>query len=206
MSIVKSFVFSYQLLRSNLYLIKVGPHQVVIIDPSDLGEKMLAYLAEHQLTPVAVLLTHGHFDHVRGVKRLIEQYRLPVYVGQGEKDYLHDHLFMRGNYEEIAQSGNLHFVEDGQRLTFGHQEFLVITTPFHSMGSVCYYLEKEGIIFTGDTLFKGTIGRTDIFGSDPTLIKASLNKLRNLPETTVVYPGHGESTTIKDEKNHNPCL
>lgn len=204
MPLVKSFIFSWQLLRSNLYLVKVGAREVVIIDPSDLGAKTLDYLEEHALTPVAVLLTHGHFDHVRGLKRLIETYHLPIYLGKGEKELLRDNLFFRGNYDFILENGDLHFVEDKEKIKIGNQEFLVISTPFHSLGSVCYYLKNEGLVFTGDTLFKETIGRTDIVGSDPSLITKSLDKLRALPDDTIVYPGHGEITTIGEEKKHNP--
>lgn len=153
--------------------------ECIIIDPGMYGEKeekrVLDYLEEHQLTPVAILITHRHPDHICGLECLQQTYP------------------------------NLMTV-DGLSEFSGLSGFQIIPTPGHKEDSVCFYFEKEKVLFTGDTLFQESIGRTDLPGGDmPTLIR-SLEILKKLPDDTQVYPGHGYPTTIGHEKAYNPYL
>ncbi len=153
----------------------------VIIDPGMYGEKeekrVLEYLTEHHLVPEAVLITHEHPDHVCGL------------------EFVQQHFPKAKVVDYKTPSDN------AAGLTFK-----MLYTPGHKEDSVCYYFESEGIIFTGDTLFQESVGRTDLPGGDMNQLMQSLAQLMQLPEKTEVYPGHGYTTTIGYEKRNNPCI
>lgn len=160
----------------------VNRKECIIIDPGMYGEKeekrVLDYLEEHQLIPVAILITHRHPDHICGLECLQKMYPNLMTV---------DGLSGFSGFSELSG-------------------FQMIPTPGHKEDSVCFYFEKEKVLFTGDTLFQESIGRTDLPGGDmPTLIR-SLEILKKLPDDTQVYPGHGYPTTIGHEKAYNPYL
>ncbi len=149
-----------------------------------------------------ILLTHSHWDHIAEVKLLQELLGASVYIHAEDRANLEqpgtDELPLMFSIEGIKPSGLL---TDGEIIMVGTLEIKVIHTPGHSTGSVCFYLEKEKVLISGDTLFRGTMGRIDFPKSRPDLMKSSLKKLAALPSDTQVFPGHGPSTTIGTERN-----
>ena len=196
----------------NTYLLTAENGTTVVIDPACADEVEFARLKkiieEKQLNVVCMLLTHAHADHVLGVKFIADTFPhaqflmheegLPLY--ENANDYS---LIMGFKKREFpAPSG---FVTDGQELEFSDITLKVLHTPGHAPGSVCYYSQADDVVFTGDVLFHGSIGRTDLpGGSFETLRISIIEKLFSLPDATLVLPGHGEETTIEFEKQHNP--
>lgn len=185
---------SYQ---TNCYILhNEGDSRCLIVDPGDEAEKLLAFLRLHRLQPEAILLTHGHFDHVGAVAAVAEETDCQVYLCPEEL-----------KLPPMMTAGPLFFTDhygDGQKLTLAGLSFQVLHTPGHTPGSVC--LLFDGILFSGDTLFAGSCGRTDFPGSDPGAMRRSLKLLRELPGDYRVYPGHAEATTLAAERQQNPYL
>jgi glyoxylase-like metal-dependent hydrolase (beta-lactamase superfamily II) len=206
--------FAFNSYAVNTYLLAAADNKAVIIDPACADKKEFAQLektiAEKQLDVVCILLTHPHADHVLGVKFvkdafpnaqfLLHKEGLPLY--EAANDYS---LIMGFQKRELpAPTG---FLSDGPALAFSDIKLNVFYTPGHAPGSVCYYAEVEGVVFTGDVLFHSSIGRTDLPGGNyKTLLTAIREKLFTLPNSTIVLPGHGEETSIEFEKQHNPFL
>ena len=187
--------------QTNCYLVWKDPSATcVVIDPGYAPELILKQVAALGKTVEAVLLTHGHFDHVGGVKEILEKTGCPLFVHQKEWQMPASWLF------PVAGTAfdKLSYYKEGDRLTLAGAEFLVSETPGHTPGCVC--LQAENAIFTGDTLFAGSIGRTDFPGGSWDTICSSLIRLSELPENLTVYPGHGEATTIGQERKTNPYL
>lgn len=182
--------------------------ETIIIDPADKAQQIAMYIEEQGLKPVAILLTHGHFDHVLAIPGLIERYNIPVYVCEDEKGLLKDTALKYSpdlipKLEQVTS----HLVKDGNQLNLGGMIIKVIHTPGHTAGGVCYYFTQSGDLFSGDTLFFETVGRTDLpTGNYRILIDSLKNKLMKLPDDVNVYPGHGESTTIGHERINNPYI
>lgn len=173
----------------------------VIIDPSPGSfEKIVSFIEEKNQTPKEVWLTHSHFDHIADVALCKKKWGLKVKI-HGEDapnliepgaDGLPTFLFFEGVVPDD-------YLQEGEVLTLGESKARVIHTPGHTPGGVCFYFEKEGLLFSGDTLFKGTIGNLSFPTAREALMWQSLKKLAKLPKKTVVLPGHGESTTIGNE-------
>ena len=175
--------------------------KAAIIDPApSSSSKISHFINQKQLTPVAIFLTHSHWDHIADANELKNRYKIPVYI----------HLLDAPNLEKPGSDGLPcwltiegvkpdHYLKEGDKLTVGEIEFVVIETPGHTPGGVCFYSEKDGILLSGDTLFKGTIGNLSFPTATPKLMWDSLNKLAQLPPETTVFPGHGPSTTIGNE-------
>ncbi len=164
-------------------------------------------LEEKKLKPVLLLDTHCHLDHIFGNGFILEKYNLRAfYHAEDEKNRRHavNHALMFGlSMDKPPEPAG--YVIDGQKLTFGNTGLVTLHVPGHSRGSVAFYCEKENAVFTGDALFAGSIGRTDLPGGDfKTLLSAIRNKLFTLPADTEVYPGHGDNTTIRIEIETNP--
>lgn len=197
------------MVRTNCYIAyEEDSRKAVIIDPADSAERIIEVLSELSLMPEAVLLTHGHFDHMLAADRLRKEYHIPVCVMEEEKELLADpeknvsSRFM-APYGTAAEEG----LTDGQILPYLDGAIRVLATPGHTAGCCCYYVEKEALLFSGDTLFQGSVGRTDLPTAKPSLLGISIKeKLFVLPEETLVLPGHGEETTIGEEKAHNPYV
>ena len=190
----------------------------VVIDPGDDVELLLEAVEKHGLKPVAIVLTHAHLDHVTGVARAKQALGVPIWL---HKD---DHFL----YEAVVQQGLMfgfkvdpqppvdHFYEPGQILRFGEYEIAVHHTPGHCPGGVCLAVNgdprtqgptERRILIVGDTLFAGSIGRTDLPGGDlETLLKSIREVLFSFPDGTPVYSGHGDPTTIGQERRSNPFL
>ena len=193
-------------LENNCYFIhREGEHDAIFIDPNSRGEKLFVQLREKGLTVKAILLTHGHFDHIMGANEMREISGAKIYALKEEEELLLDpHLnssFKVGKSYTVKPDV---LVRDGEVLTFGDIKLKVIATPGHTAGGCCFYSEEDGVLFSGDTLFFESVGRTDFETSNAGDMKRSLAKLFKLPDETKVYPGHGDFTTIGHEKEYNP--
>lgn len=182
--------------------------EAVVIDPGDQAQKVNDFLEKKGLTPKAILLTHGHFDHIMGVDGVRDKWHISVYVSEPEKALMEDPALngcgMIGRSVSVKAD---HYLKDKEAVTFAGMLFEVIYTPGHTGGGVCYYMPQIETLFSGDTLFEGSVGRTDLpTGSMSTLVRSIKERLASLPDDTKVLPGHGSSTTIEDEKKYNPYL
>ena len=191
-------------LQTNCYLVWAdGSKGCAVIDPGYEADRILAAAKELDLTIEAILLTHGHFDHVGAVEELVEKTGCKLWMNQ--LDWSQPNSPMTSFLYPIANCDfcEVWFFEDRQELTAGGLTFTVRETPGHTAGSVCFFCGDA--IFSGDTLFAGGCGRTDL-GGDWNAIQTSLRMLRDLPGDWRVFPGHGESTTLAAERQFNPCM
>lgn len=195
--------------QTNCYFVyREGKKEVLLFDPADQGGQIFQSLREHGFQVKAILLTHGHFDHIWGSKELRELSGTRIYAYIGEKEVLED-----AELNVSAQAGRPYsveadvYVQDGEVLDFGDMKCKLIATPGHTKGSCCYYFEEDGILIAGDTLFRESVGRTDFpTGSMSRIVRSVKEKLICLPDSVKVYPGHGETTSIGFEKENNPFL
>lgn len=210
---VKTFRFDNDTkeFSANTYVIgeKGGP--CIVIDLGSTQTRVISYVKENHTSCLGILLTHGHFDHIRGVNNFLKEFNCTVFIDFNDKDFLTDSKLNGSKYSEenqvIVKTTNIYELDDEDEINFGNGYlFKVIETPFHTNGSVCYLCEKENALFSGDTLFKGSIGRTDLPTGNERLVNSSLKKLLNLNPKLVVYPGHGETTTLEKEISSNPYL
>ena len=191
--------------------------EALVVDPGDEINRILALLGRHRLTVKAIVSTHAHIDHVGGLSKLHQYTGAPVLMHRDDLP-LYQAMEMQAAFLGVAppELTNIeHLLREGDSLSWGGFEAQVLHTPGHTPGSVCLYLPKDGgqvalagpQLFAGDTLFAGSIGRTDLWGGSMEQIMASLhNKVMRLPEDTIVYPGHGPTTTIGQERETNPFL
>lgn len=208
---IRNFVFSP--IHENTYVLYNDSKECIIIDPGcyfdDEKQQLLDYVKKTGLVAKLLLNTHCHLDHVFGNKFVHETFGLTLHLHTNEQKMLEmapASGLMWGMPFDNYQ-GNFIFIKEGDVLRLGDDELKVIEAPGHSPGHVCFYCEKQGFIIGGDVLFQGSIGRTDLpGGSFDTLIKSIKTKLFTLPDETIVYSGHGEVTTIGEEKMYNPYL
>ncbi|MCL2146406.1 MAG: MBL fold metallo-hydrolase [Synergistaceae bacterium] len=206
---IKGFVLGP--LGTNGYLVSDKHGNAVFIDPADETSFIMDWIKENNLKLKAILLTHGHIDHVAGLgdNSFTDLVNGEIYINvldsvmvlKPQKEFA---LMLGFNFDGISSFKN---IEDGEELSFGDLIVKVIATPGHTEGSVCLLIkEREGIsaLFSGDTLFAGSVGRTDLPGGDFPVLKSSLVKLASLPSELVVYPGHGPLTTLLHEMRKNP--
>lgn len=206
MSEIKVGCLTIGLLDNNTYFLhRDGEFDCIIIDPARDGDMFVTRLREKGLTIKAVLLTHAHFDHIVGVDGIEMLEKAPVYGGKKDIPLFKDPTLNQSvkiNKEIIINLD--HEVSEGDEIEVGSMKCKVLETPGHTAGSVCYYFEDEKLLFSGDTLFRETFGRTDFeTGSYDDMIK-SVKRLLELPEDVKVYPGHNDFTTIAHEKKYNP--
>lgn len=173
-----------------------------IVDPGDNPFSISNKIKELELTPVAILLTHGHFDHIGAATRLKEDYNIPIVATAQEEKILSDPRANLTGYfgsPYIVKADRL--INDGDIISYAGITMKVLLTPGHTCGSCCFYLEDNAVLFSGDTLFCASRGRTDFpTGSEAAIINSIRTKLLVLPEDTIVYAGHMEETTIKHER------
>ncbi len=208
---IKAFTFSP--ISENTYVLYNNEGKAIIIDPGcyfpNEQETLKNFLTDNSLTPVYLLNTHCHLDHVFGNKWVHETYGLEPHLHPNEEAML-ALAPVSGErwglpFENYA--GPLHFLNDGDTVLLGDTEIQVILAPGHSPGSICFYIPSQGDLMGGDVLFRGSIGRTDLPGGDSeTLLHSIREKLWVLPDETIVYSGHGIKTTIGYEKRNNPFL
>ena len=173
-----------------------------IVDPGDDELKISVNVSRLEMIPKAILLTHGHFDHIGAVNQLNERYNIPVIVGAKEEKVLTDsRMNLSSMFGEPVKVNGDKFLEDGENFQVAGFDIQYILTPGHTPGSGCFYIEEEQVLFSGDTLFQASRGRTDFpGGSESDIIKSIKNKLLVLPGETEVYPGHMNITNIDSEK------
>ncbi|UOY94011.1 MBL fold metallo-hydrolase [Ectobacillus sp. JY-23] len=197
-------------LQTNAYILHNEQGQCIVFDPGSEGKRLITYLRKHHLHPLAILLTHAHFDHIGAVDEVRNAFSIPVYVHEAEQDWLADTTLNGSSYfgqgSITAKAADCVITEEST-LQIGDFTFEVLETPGHSPGSVSYYCKEAGVVFSGDVLFQMSIGRTDLRGgSFHELVLSIEEKLFTLPDDTVVMCGHGPETTIGFEKEHNPFL
>lgn len=208
-------IFYFNPLRVCCYVVWDGTKECVIIDPGCSSDnefdRLRSFVSENGLKPVKILITHGHFDHIASAEDAAAEWGIDIYMN--DKDISQIEYGCRtgralGFPKEIKPfSKPSTHIKDGDILTFGESEFKVIFTPGHSPGCVCFYNEKEKVLFSGDTLFAGSIGRTDLPGGDYDLLMKSLfSKVLKLPGDVDVLPGHGPATDMGREATSNPFL
>lgn len=195
---------------TNCYLVENEvSSECFIVDLGACPAELPGHLRKRGLQVKAVLLTHGHFDHIMGLKEFLKEFPVPVYVHKEEEALIKDpelnaSVSMLGCSYCFDQA---EYLEDGEILEIAGQKIEVIFTPGHTAGGCCYYIPKENILFSGDTLFRGSVGRTDLPTGDMSrLIRSVRDKLFVLPGETKVYPGHMEETDISYERDYNPFL
>ena len=192
---------------TNTYIVwNENSREGFIVDPADRAGRIADLIREEDIQPAAILLTHGHFDHIMAVDALRNQYGIPVIAGAGEQALLSDpRQNLSGTMASPVRLKADRTVTEGETFVLAGMTVRVIETPGHTSGSVCYYLPDEGILLSGDTLFAGSFGRYDFpTGSFETLRSSIREKLFVLPEETIVLPGHEGTTTIGEEKQWNP--
>lgn len=185
--------------------------EAVIIDPGDEGDRILSIVEDKKLEVKYIINTHAHIDHVSALASVSKSIKAPVLMHK-EDVFIYENLSYQSSMFGLEAPHGVpisRFLEDGEEILFGGLKLRVIHTPGHSPGSIALIADDEQpwVIFSGDTLFRGSIGRTDLFGGNFDQIMDSLREVfLPLPDDTVVYPGHGEPTTIGEEKLHNPFL
>ena len=195
--------------QTNCYFaINDDTKEVLIIDPGASAKQLAEKVKEQGLKPVAILLTHGHFDHILAAEAIRDRYQIPIYACQKEEKTLQDPKINLTAYHMDSYTLKADvYLTDLQAVELAGFSVQMIETPGHTAGSCCYYLKGEGVLFSGDTVFCGSVGRTDFPEGSTAAIVESLHRLLDaLPDDTEVYPGHDASTTIGYEKRYNPFV
>lgn len=208
---VKTYAFNP--FQENTYLIYDETKKCTIFDPgcyfSEEQKELTDFIANNGLQPEYIVHSHGHVDHILGSNFLREHYNIQVIMHKDDLEILRrskDLGEMIGITIEPPRDPEI-FIQEGEKITFGNTSFDVLHLPGHSPGSIGLYNEQEHMLFAGDVLFRRGIGRSDLMGGDHnTLVSNIKNKLLPLDGDTTVYPGHGETTTINEEKAENPLL
>ena len=206
-------IFEFNPVHVNTYLLYDETKEATLIDcgafTAEEQERIKLYISSKELQLKRLLNTHLHFDHLLGNRFIYETYGLkPEYhLSEETMPGLKKQTMIFGipvNYEPV--NAEL-FVNEGDEICFGNTTLKALLTPGHSRGSISYYCQKDGCVFTGDALFRHDIGRTDLWGgNEATLIHAIRTQLLTLPDDTKIYPGHGPSSTVKEEKQYNPYI
>jgi hydroxyacylglutathione hydrolase len=197
--------FSDNPYATNCWLLaREGSDEALVVDPGFAGARVLALLEAASKRPVAVLATHGHYDHV-GSAAAVCGTDLPLYIHKDDEPALTDPAGWGAGFPQpVARPVEVRTISDGDLLEVAGLELEVIHTPGHTPGSVCF--RAEGLVFSGDLVFRGTVGRSDFPNSDPAAMERSLRRFLLLPDELAVHPGHLQSTTVGHERATNPFL
>lgn len=195
---------------TNCYIVRnEEAKECFLVDMAACPPELVSHIKNSGLTVKAVLLTHGHFDHIMGLDRFLEAFPVPVYACAAERELL-ESAQLNSSAGMLGQPCTFHgaeYVKDGDLLEIAGMKIRVIQTPGHTIGGCCYYIADENVLFSGDTLFRASVGRTDLpTGSMGALVRSVKEKILVLPDETRVYPGHMEETTVGYEKQYNPFL
>lgn len=193
------------MISTNCYIVYENSSGV-IVDPADNAPYILNKCRELGVKPEVILLTHGHFDHILAAEEIRRTFHIPIYACEKEMALLKEPDFnlSRTGGEEVSLEAD-YWLREGETLELLGRKWKVLNTPGHTGGSVCYYIEEEQVLFSGDTLFCQSVGRTDLpTGQFSEIMESVVGVLFALPEETKVYPGHGEGTSIGYEKKRNP--
>ena len=197
-------------ISTNVYVISdTRTRECVVIDPAAKPNQIAAFIEKEGLIPKAILITHGHFDHILAVSGLREMYpELTVYAHEGDREFLlrpHSGDF-RVDFAQFGFTPDV-YLKGGEKLELAGFVWEVYSTPGHSAGSVCYYIKDENTLFAGDTVFCGTYGRCDLeTGSIEDMVRSYNDTVFRCPDETKVYSGHGSSTTIEYERSYSEIL
>ena len=197
------------IISTNCYLaINEETKQAVVIDPAACPSYLMSHIKSEGLKVEAILLPHGHFDHIMGIDGFLSEFDVPVYVHEDDADAMEDPVLNQSStYTSGYTFGKARYLRDRQTLELAGYTFQVIHTPGHTKGGCCYYVASEDVLFSGDTLFQNSVGRTDFVNSSTSdLVHSVREKLFLLPDDTIVYPGHMGETKIGHEKKYNPFL
>ena len=209
---VKKFVVN--MLQENCYVVSDETKECVIIDcgafyPEE-RQAIVDYIKGNELKPKHLLATHGHLDHNFGNDTIYDTFNLQLEISSRDENLVNSLAAQAKKFYdmtlEIEHPPIGHFFDENEMVEFGTHKLKVLETPGHSKGCVCFWEESEGLLFSGDTLFRNSIGRTDLGGGSMMQIIQSLRFLAQLPDQTVVLPGHGPQTTIGEELAHNPYM
>lgn len=210
---IKVEYFTFNPLAENTYVLSNEKGDALIIDPgcyfTGEEETLEKYISGNNLKPVQLLNTHCHLDHVFGNNRIQKIYGLELYIHEGEQKVLELSPSIASMYglEFTNYNGALHFLNEGDDVVLGNDKLKVLLAPGHSPASICFYCAAQNFVIGGDVLFYESIGRYDLPGGDEQqLYKSIREKLYSLTDETVVYPGHGQPTTIGHEKKFNPFV
>lgn len=207
---MSNITFDYKvigMIGTNCYLVKnETTKQAVLIDPAEFPDEIQTMIDRSGCKLMAVLLTHGHSDHMTAAKEVCEKNNVQLYAGEAEKELLENpQLNLSAQFGDAVSLTAQHWLKDNEELNIAGMNIRVIHTPGHTAGGLCYYISEAGLLFSGDTLFAESVGRTDFpTGSMSLLIRSIKEKLLKLPDETKVFPGHGESTSVGYEKKYNP--
>jgi len=192
----------------NCYVVWGPQNAALVIDPGADAPRILGAIATHGLTVAAYLLTHGHMDHVGALAELYDKHPAPIGIHPDDSRWAFSEANQMLPYYPVPRqpAGRERALAHGQKWTDGGLEYEVLATPGHTPGGVSFFFPGELILFSGDTLFEGSVGRTDFPGGDPRLLSDSLSRLAELPAEVRVFPGHGGPTTIGQEKRTNYFL
>ncbi len=183
--------------------------EAIVIDPGDNIDGILAIVKRHNLHVKAIVITHAHIDHIGGAAKLKAATGAPVHMNENDVE-LNNMMDVQAAWLGVAtpeQTAIDQNAREGSKLALGPAEFHILETPGHTQGSISLWIPSENKLIAGDTLFRDSIGRTDLPGGDSRQILASIhNKLLALPDDAIVMPGHGPNTTIGREREHNPFL
>jgi glyoxylase-like metal-dependent hydrolase (beta-lactamase superfamily II) len=210
---IKIEYFTFNPLAENTYVLSNEKGDAVIIDPgcyfTEEERTLENYITNQGLKPMQLLNTHCHLDHVCGNNWVYKNYGLELYIHQDEKTVL-EFAPAAGNMYGLSftnYNGPLHYIHEGDEIFLGDDRLKILLTPGHSPGSICFYCASQNFIIDGDVLFYESIGRYDFpGGNEQQLYKSIKEKLYSLPDETIVYPGHGNSTSIGHEKRNNPFV
>lgn len=194
---------------TNCYLmVNTDTKETIIVDPGGDAQMLKRHITQQGLTPTAILLTHAHYDHAHHAKPLKEEYGIPVYVHEAERETLTDVNVNASRMFGCPETYEADvFLKDGQMLSIAGFDIQVLHTPGHTPGGACYYFEKNKVLLSGDSLFCGSVGRTDFEkGSMSDLVRSLREKILVLPRDVEVLPGHMMRTTIGKEVDYNPFL